>query len=112
MELQQAFDPKRLAVSVLPHSIVHSLDVYRSICSKVLAKVPCTVCCGLALSFGTYGKCVLSLLVSCVFCLCLFGCFFWSGAFRAPAARVSWRMLSREKLTSWTRALPTAHALH
>ena len=63
MELQQAFDPKRLAVSVLPHSIVHSLDVYRSICSKVLAKVPCT--CVVA------SRSLLGLTVN-VFCL------FWS----------------------------------
>ena len=68
MELQQAFDHKRLAVSVLPPSIVYSLDVYGSICSKVLAKVPYSVLWPRALFWTLYGKCVLSLLVSCVFC--------------------------------------------
>ena len=103
MELQQAFDPKRLAVSVLPHSIVYSLNVYGRICSRAIVKGTVQCACGLALSFGLT-VCVWSLFafafVSCVcVAICFFGCFFRSGALHAAAARVSWKMLSRETLT-------------
>jgi len=88
---------------VLPHSIVYSLNVYGRICSRAIVKGTVQCACGLALSFGLT-VCVWSLFafafVSCVcVAICFFGCFFRSGALHAAAARVSWKMLSRETLT-------------
>ena len=84
MELQQAFDPKRLAISVLLHSFVYSLNVYGRICSRSLSRVPYSVSVA-SRSLWSYRMCLVSF-VSCVcFAICFFGCFFRSGAFHAAA---------------------------